>query len=68
MLDYKDIIIKHYGLGLSGSAISKQLGVKRQGIYNILLTSEFLRFSERSLSSLFFWEFPILPNHKAKSH
>ena len=32
MLDYKDIIIKHYGLGLSGSAISKQLGVSKSGV------------------------------------
>ncbi len=32
MLDYKDIIIKHYGLGLSSSAISKQLCVSKSGI------------------------------------
>ena len=42
MLDYKDIIIKHYGLGLSGSAISKQLGVSKSGV------NDFIRAFERS--------------------
>ena len=41
MLDYKDIIIKHYGLGLSGSAISKQLGVSKSGV------NDFIRAFER---------------------
>ena len=41
MFDYKGIIIKHYGLGLSGSAISKQLGVSKSGV------NDFIRAFER---------------------
>lgn len=31
MLDYKDIINKHYGLGLSGREIAKRLSVSKSG-------------------------------------
>ena len=27
MLDYKDIIVKHFGLGMSGRQIARELGV-----------------------------------------
>lgn len=36
MLDYKDIIIKHYGLGLSGREIAKQLCVSKSGVNDFL--------------------------------
>jgi len=36
MLDYKDIIIKHYGLGLSGREIAKQLSVSKSGVNDFL--------------------------------
>lgn len=35
-LDYKDIINKHYGLGLSGREIAKQLGVSKSGVNDFL--------------------------------
>ena len=40
MLDYKDIIIKHYGLGLSGSAISKQIVVSKQVVNDCIRSFE----------------------------
>ena len=36
MLDYKDIIIKHYGLGLSGREIAKQLNASKSGVNDFL--------------------------------
>lgn len=36
MLDYKDIIIRHYGLGLSGREIAKQLSVSKSGVNDFL--------------------------------
>lgn len=36
MLDYKDIIIKHYGLGMSGREIAKHLGVSKSGVNDSL--------------------------------
>ena len=36
MLDYKDIIIKHYGLGLSGREIAKQLSASKSGVNDFL--------------------------------
>lgn len=32
MLDYKNIIIKHYALSLSGSKIARQLGASKSGV------------------------------------
>ena len=40
MLDYKDIIIKHYGLGLSGREIAKQLSVSKSGVNKFLAAFE----------------------------
>ena len=42
MLDYKDIIIKHYALSLSGSEIARQLGVSKSGV------NDFLRAFDKS--------------------
>lgn len=36
MLDYKDIIIKHYALGMSGSAISADIGASKSGVNDFL--------------------------------
>lgn len=36
MLDYKDIIIKHFGLGMSGREIAKDLGVSKSGVNDFL--------------------------------
>ncbi|MDY2627796.1 MAG: IS21 family transposase [Lachnospiraceae bacterium] len=36
MLDYKDIIIKHYALKMSGSAIAKLLGCSKSGVNDFL--------------------------------
>lgn len=36
MLDYKDIIIKHYGLGMSGREIAKLLGISKSGVNDFL--------------------------------
>lgn len=36
MLDYKDIIIKHYGLHMSGLEISRQLGCSASGVNDFL--------------------------------
>ena len=36
MLDYKDIIIKHYALNLSGSEIAKQIGASKSGVNDFL--------------------------------
>lgn len=36
MLDYKDIIIKHFALGLSGSEIARQLQVSKSGVNDFL--------------------------------
>lgn len=38
MLDYKDIITKHYSLGLSGREIAKQLSVSKSGVNDFLTT------------------------------
>ena len=40
MLDYKDIITKHYALGMSGRQIAESLGVSKSGV------NEFLRAFE----------------------
>ena len=40
MLDYKDIIIKHYALSLSGSEISRQLGASKSGVNDFLRAFE----------------------------
>lgn len=36
MLDYKDIIIKHYGLGMSGREMAKLLSVSKSGVNDFL--------------------------------
>ena len=36
MLDYKDIITKHYALGMSGMAIAKSLNVSPSGVNDFL--------------------------------
>ena len=36
MLDYKDIIVKHFGLGLSGRQIARELGVSKSGVNDVL--------------------------------
>ena len=36
MLDYKDIIIRHCALSLSGSEIARQLGVSKSGVNDFL--------------------------------
>ena len=36
MLDYKDIIIRHYALNLSGSEIAKQIGASKSGVNDFL--------------------------------
>jgi len=36
MLDYKDIIIKHFGLEMSGSAIASQIGASKSGVNDFL--------------------------------
>ncbi len=36
MLDYKDIIIKHYALNMSGSEIARQLGCSKSGVNDFL--------------------------------
>lgn len=36
MQDYKDIIIKHYALSLSGSEIVRQLGASKLGVNDFL--------------------------------
>lgn len=40
MLDYKDIIIKHYGLGLSGREIARQLCASKSGVNDFLTAFE----------------------------
>lgn len=40
MLDYKDIINKHYGLGLSGREIAKQLSASKSGVNGFLSAFE----------------------------
>lgn len=37
MLDYKDIITKHLGLGTSGRQIAKDLGVSKSGVNEVLV-------------------------------
>lgn len=37
MLDYKDIITKHLGLGMSGRQIAKDLGVSKSGVNEVLV-------------------------------
>jgi transposase len=36
MLDYKDIIVKHYGLGMSGREIGRWLNVSKSGVNSFL--------------------------------
>lgn len=36
MLDYKDIIVKHFGLGMSGRQIVRELGVSKSGVNDVL--------------------------------
>lgn len=36
MLDYKDIIIKHYDLGMSGREIARTLSVSKTGVNSFL--------------------------------
>ena len=36
MLDYKDIIIKHYALGMSGREIARTLSVSKTGVNSFL--------------------------------
>lgn len=40
MLNYKDIITKHYGLGLTGREIARQLGVSKSGVNSFLSAFE----------------------------
>ena len=35
-LDYKDIIIKHYVLSMSGSEIARQIGFSKSGVNDFL--------------------------------
>ena len=46
-LDYKDIIIKHYALSMSGSEIARQTGFSKSGV------NDFLR-SELSITSRYY--------------
>ena len=41
MLDYKEIVTKHYALGMSGSEIARMMGVSKSGV------NDFLRAFER---------------------
>ena len=36
MLDYKNIIIKHYALSLSGGEIARQMGASKSGVNDFL--------------------------------
>lgn len=36
LLDYKDIIIKHYALGMSGREIAEDLSVSKSGVNKFL--------------------------------
>lgn len=36
MLDYKDIIVKHFGLGMSGRQIARELGTSKSGVNDVL--------------------------------
>lgn len=36
MLDYKDIFVKHFGLGMSGRQIARELGVSKSGVNDVL--------------------------------
>lgn len=36
MLDYKDIIVKRFGLGMSGRQIARELGVSKSGVNDVL--------------------------------
>ena len=40
MLDYKNIIIKHYALGMSGSSIADMMGVSKSGVNDFLRAFE----------------------------
>ena len=53
MLDYKDVIIKHYVLEMSGSEIARHLNASKSGVNDFL--SEY-------------YEFPEPPNLLKKSH
>ena len=41
MLDYKDIIIKHYALHMSGRQIAAAIGASKLGV-NVQMSSTFL--------------------------
>ena len=45
MLDYKDIITKHFALGMSGAQIAESLGVSKSGV------NDFLRAFKRARRS-----------------
>ena len=36
MLDYKDIIVKHFGLGMSGRQIAREFGISKSGVNDVL--------------------------------
>lgn len=38
MLDYKDIITKHFALGMSGGQIAESLGISKSGVNDFLRT------------------------------
>ena len=40
MLDYKDILLKHYALHMTGSEIARQLGVSKSGVNGFLQAFE----------------------------
>ena len=50
-LDYKDIIIKHYALSMSGSEIARQTGFSKSGVNDFLRAFKEVRRSELSITS-----------------
>ena len=56
MLDYKDIITKHYALGMSGMAIAKSLNASPSGVNDFLRafkeckTLDSIHFKKNSLT------------------
>ena len=55
LLDYKDIIIKHYALGMSGREIAEELSVSKSGVNNIRgdFLNSFQKFGSRPLPLVF---------------
>ncbi len=51
-LDYKDIIIKHYALSMSGSEIARQTGFSKSGVNDFLRA--FKKCEDLSYKSIFF--------------